>query len=139
MLFWGYNSSRTCAAATAACNPESGFTVKKTLFPVTVHSRAGPTLRFLTDWKVAVAAGTWQRSGSSAGCSVCRCPSMEAGLEPVQEVSMANSPEINRGSTCGPTRPGFESHQGVRFLGSHSNTVVYVQQTKYALFLCLKR
>jgi hypothetical protein len=38
-------------------------------------------------------------------------------------------------SASGMRRPGFESRQGIRFLGKHSNAVVY-KLTQYALFVC---
>jgi hypothetical protein len=33
----------------------------------------------------------------------------------------------------GTRRPGFESHQGIRFLGKHSSAFVYKSVCKYAL------
>jgi hypothetical protein len=35
-------------------------------------------------------------------------------------------------------RPGFESRQGIRFLGKHSSAVVY-KMTTYVLFVCWKK
>jgi hypothetical protein len=44
---------------------------------------------------------------------------------------------VDIASASGTRRPGFESRQGIRFLGKHGNAVAY-KMTLYALFVCRK-